>query len=184
MNGASSPEETLGLLPADLCLRGAGEGTIVAIAKAILGANRPRVQLAELMAAVPNLVIRTPDGIARTRSSDPSSFPREHFARLDDIPSPYQDGQIATTYVGLLTARGCNQHCTYCSFTAVSGRRIEFHGVERVLDDLAAFKPVVERSKRRLPTVTTTGRTPSPTWSVPWPSMEATPRATGATDSC
>ena len=111
------------------------------------------MQLAELMATVPNLVIRTPDGIASTQSGDLSSFPREHFARLDDIPSPYQDGQIATADVGLLTARGCNQHCTYCSFTAVSGRRIEFHGVERVLDDLAAFKPVVERSKRRLPTV-------------------------------
>lgn len=150
-NATFTPEETLELLGADLCLRGAGEGTIVAIAQAILGAEAPRRRLPELLAGVKNLVIRTPDGAHRTGAGDLSSFPGEYFRRLDDLPSPYQAGLVATADVGILTARGCNQHCTYCSFAAISGRRVHYHAVERVLDDLAAFKAVVDRVERRRP---------------------------------
>lgn len=148
-NATFSPEETLDLLPADLCLRGAGEGTIVAIARAILGASRPRQRLGELVATIPNLVVRTGEGMLRTRRGDLSSFPGEYFRSLDDVPSPYQEGIIETADVGILTARGCNQHCTYCSFAAISGHRVHYHSVERVLEDLAAFKALFQRVQRR-----------------------------------
>ncbi len=148
-NATFSPEETLELLPVDMCLRGAGEGTIVAIAEAILGASHPRERLGELLRAIPNLVLRTAGGIERTRAGDLSSFPGEYFPSLDDIPSPYQEGMIETADVGFLTARGCNQHCTYCSFAAISEHRVHHHGIERVLDDLAAFKAIFGRVKRR-----------------------------------
>ncbi len=152
-NATFSPEETLDLLGADLCLRGAGEGAIVAMVEAILGAEGPRRRLPELLEEIPNLVFRTPAGTRRTRTGDLSSFPGEYFGCLDDIPSPYQAGQFATADVGVLTARGCNQHCTYCSFATISGRRIHYHGVERVLEDLAAFKRLVDRAERRPPTI-------------------------------
>ncbi len=148
-NATFTPEETLELLPVDLCVRGAGEGTIVAIVEALLGASGARRRLGELLSSIPNLVLRTPDGVSRTRAGDLSSFPGEYFRALDDIPSPYQEGMIETADVGFLTARGCNQHCTYCSFAAISGHRVHHHGIERVLDDLAAFKAIFRRVKRR-----------------------------------
>ena len=148
-NATFSPEETLALAGADVCLRGAGEGTIAGIVQAILGADRPRRRLPELLSAFPNLVIGDPDGVRHTAPGDLSSFPALHFRRLDDLPSPYQAGLVATRDVGYLTARGCNQHCTYCSFAAISGRRVHYHGVERVLEDLAALKRIANRVPRR-----------------------------------
>jgi anaerobic magnesium-protoporphyrin IX monomethyl ester cyclase len=152
-NATFSPEETLELLGADVCLRGAGEGTIAAIAEAVLGAGSPRRRLPDLLAAVPNLVLATGDGVRHTRLGDLSSFPAERFGCMDDLPSPYQAGLVETADVGIMTARGCNQHCTYCSFAAISGRKVHFHSAERVLEDLAAYKAVVERVERRRPTV-------------------------------
>jgi hypothetical protein len=152
-NATFTPEETLELLPVDLCLRGAGEGKIVAMVGAILGADRPRQRLGELLGTIPNLVLRTGDGVLRTRPGNLSSFPGEYFRCLDDIPSPYQEGTIETADVGFLTARGCDQHCTYCSFAAISGHRVQYHGVERVLDDLAAFKAIFKRVERHRPSI-------------------------------
>jgi radical SAM superfamily enzyme YgiQ (UPF0313 family) len=152
-NATFTPEETLELIPADACLRGAGEGTIVAIAGAILGAAAPRRNLRAVLGKVPNLVVRTAGGVHRTRVGDLSSFPSGHFRSLDELPSPYQQGIIATADVGYLTSRGCNQHCTFCSFAAISRRKVHYHGVERVLEDLAAFKAVVDRVERRRSTV-------------------------------
>lgn len=138
-NATFSPAETLDLLGADACLRGAGEGSIAAIADRILGSARPRAELPRLLADLPNLLLATPEGPRATRTTQLSSFPEEHFASLDELPSPYQMGLVRTPALGYLTARGCDQHCTFCSFAAVSGHRIRFHSVGRVLDDLEAL---------------------------------------------
>lgn len=153
-NATFSPEETLDLLGADGCLRGAGEGRIVPIVEAILGASSPRKKLGVILAHVKNLVLATPDGVVSTPPASLSSFPDEGFATLDDIPSPFQAGLVSTPDIGYLTARGCNQHCTYCSFATISGRKVQFHSPERVVDDLEALKPLWERGIRRNPTFT------------------------------
>jgi len=147
-NATFSPEETLALLGADGCMRGAGEGTIAAIAERILGSARPRAELSSLLADLPNLVLATPEGPLATAVTQLSSFPEGRFASLDDLPSPYQMGLIASPRMGYLTARGCDQHCTFCSFAAVSGNRIRFHGVPRVLDDLEALQRQFGRDGR------------------------------------
>lgn len=145
-NATFTPDETLELVGADACMRGAGEGTIVNLMRAILGSESALARFPELLKDVPNLVLRTRDGNCRTPPGDLSSFPAAHFRTLDDIPSPFQDGIVSTPDIGYLTARGCNQHCTYCSFAAVSGRRVAFHSVERVLDDLEAVENLVART--------------------------------------
>ncbi len=147
-NATFSPEETLELLGADVCLRGAGEGAIAPVAKAVLGAARPLRRLAERLAAVPNLVVKTADGALRTRAGNLSSFPSGHVRSLDELPSPYQRGFITSAATGYLTARGCNQHCIYCSFAAISGREVHYHSVERVLDDLAVLARLARRAGR------------------------------------
>ncbi|HEX7553599.1 MAG TPA: radical SAM protein, partial [Geothrix sp.] len=135
-----TPEEALDLVGADGCLRGAGEAVMVAIAERILGAARPRRDLSGILNDLPNLVLRTPEAPISTRSTILSSFPYGGFETLDDIPSPFQAGLVSSAEIGYVTARGCNQQCTYCSFAAVSAHQIRFHGVERVLDDLAALE--------------------------------------------
>jgi len=153
-NATFTPEDTLAEIDADLCLRGAGEGTLPRIAQVALGSASPRRRLGELLGGIPSLVLRAGDGFVRTHTGDLSSFPAEHYRCLDDLPSPYQAGLLSTSDVGLLTARGCNQHCTYCSFAAVSGRSVRFHGVERVLDDLAVLRALFTSGPRRRGTVT------------------------------
>ena len=148
-NATFTPEETLDLLGADLCLRGAGEGTIVSLVERILGSDSDSRILARLQ-DVPNLVLRGEDGSTQhTRLEDLSSFPARYFASLDDIPSPFRSGVVSSADIGYLTARGCNQHCTYCSFAAVSCHRVAFHSVERVLDDLAALEALSLRAPGR-----------------------------------
>jgi hypothetical protein len=145
-NATFTPDETLDLVGADACMRGAGEGTIVPLVRAILGSESASTRFPELLRDVPNLVLRTRDGNCRTPPGDLASFPAAYFRTLDDIPSPFQDEVVSSPDVGYLTARGCNQNCTYCSFAAVSGRRVAFHGVERVLDDLEALEALVART--------------------------------------
>jgi radical SAM superfamily enzyme YgiQ (UPF0313 family) len=143
-NATFSPEETLDLVEADVCLRGAGENAIVPLVEALRAAG-PATILADVLGHIPNLVIRTPDGPRRTPPGDLSSLPGGRFRTLDDIPSPFQDGVVSTPDIGYLSARGCNQHCTYCSFAAISGRRVAFHSVERVLSDLEALESLARR---------------------------------------
>ena len=150
-NATFTPGETLDLVGADLCMRGAGEGTIVTLADRILGAESPAARLCELLGDVPNLVLRARGGPHHTPLGDLASFPAAYFRTLDDIPSPYRDGVVSTPDVGYVTARGCNQSCTYCSFAAVSGRRVAFHGVERVLDDLEALEALAARAGHAAP---------------------------------
>jgi radical SAM superfamily enzyme YgiQ (UPF0313 family) len=147
-NATFTPEETLSLLGADVCLRGAGEGTIVPIVRRILGSDSASRRLPDLLRDIPNLVIRAAQTTLCTPVENLSSFPANDFATLDDIPSPFQDGLVSTPDIGYLSARGCNQHCTYCSFAAISGRRVAFHSVERVLDDLAALETLALRAGR------------------------------------
>jgi radical SAM superfamily enzyme YgiQ (UPF0313 family) len=148
-NATFTPEDTLDLLNADVCLRGAGEGTIASLVGQILGSESASTRLPELLRDIPNLVLRAPNGPYFTPSGDLSSFPAAHFSTLDDIPSPFQNEVVSTPDIGYLTARGCNQHCTYCSFAAVSGRKVAFHSVERVLDDLEALEKLATRTPPR-----------------------------------
>ena len=148
-NATFSPAETLELLGVDACLRGAGEARLPRLAEVVLGASEARAHLSGLLAEIPGLLIATKDGVLATADGETSSFPGAPYTCLDDLPSPYGLGLVASPGVGLMTARGCNQHCTYCSFAEISGRRIRFHGVDRVLDDLRELKALSLRSGRR-----------------------------------
>jgi radical SAM superfamily enzyme YgiQ (UPF0313 family) len=58
---------------------------------------------------------------------------------LDKYPSPYLSGVItdAEAYkVGIITARGCNQHCVYCNCAVLSKRRFTTHSEERVISEI------------------------------------------------
>jgi len=139
-----SPLEVLEMVPAHICLRGAGEGTIVHLIEALADCAASGGLQLDAFSNIPNLVIQAGDHLEFTHQASLSSFPGDYFSTLDDIPSPYAKGIIQTIDVGILTARGCNQRCTYCSFASISGRRVVFHSVDRVLDDIAILKQIAD----------------------------------------
>lgn len=58
---------------------------------------------------------------------------------LDKYPSPYLSGVIpgsAAFSIGLITARGCNQNCTYCNCAVLSNKRFFTHSVERIVSEI------------------------------------------------
>jgi radical SAM superfamily enzyme YgiQ (UPF0313 family) len=59
---------------------------------------------------------------------------------LDNYPSPYLAGIIPlheAANIGIITARGCNQNCTFCNCSVLSQKKMYFHSIERVIDELA-----------------------------------------------
>ncbi|YCI07134.1 B12-binding domain-containing radical SAM protein (plasmid) [Ensifer sp. D2-11] len=73
--------------------------------------------------------------------SDESAF-KETGGALDAYPDPYVGGFIPpkrVSDVGLITSRGCTFACTFCNFSAMSGRSFATHSLEyqlRVFDFL------------------------------------------------
>jgi anaerobic magnesium-protoporphyrin IX monomethyl ester cyclase len=55
---------------------------------------------------------------------------------LDRFPSPYLSGVALAPEMGIITARGCNQHCVYCNCAVLSKRSITTHSVDRVIEEL------------------------------------------------
>jgi radical SAM superfamily enzyme YgiQ (UPF0313 family) len=55
---------------------------------------------------------------------------------LDRYPSPYLQGVATSARLGILTARGCNQSCTYCMCPVLSHRGIATHSPDRVIQEL------------------------------------------------
>jgi len=55
---------------------------------------------------------------------------------LDKYPSPYLSGIAASAKMGIITARGCNQHCIFCICPTLSGRATVTHSTDRVIEEL------------------------------------------------
>lgn len=58
---------------------------------------------------------------------------------IDKFPSPYLSKVIPISRAfptGIITARGCNQNCTYCNCAVISKKNIFFHSIERVIEEL------------------------------------------------
>jgi anaerobic magnesium-protoporphyrin IX monomethyl ester cyclase len=152
-NATFTPHDTLDLLRPHLCFRGAGEGIIVPLVSKFLGSDSANKTLPDLIQNIPNLVFSTGDSHHHTRCGNLSSFPAAFFATLDDIPSPFQDNVVSRPDIGYLTSRGCNQHCTFCSFAALSARRVAYHSIGRVLDDLSAIQTLRLSTQLPIPSI-------------------------------
>lgn len=118
----------------DVCVRHEGEETVLEL-----------VSLLESVSFYPNRAsLEGVDGISYRagdtvlRNPDRLTFFRHRHVPnyLDKYPSPYLTGVITSTDAGLVTARGCNQHCVYCNCAALSQRRITTHSVDRVIEEL------------------------------------------------
>ena len=99
-----------------------------------------------------------PSWITREKVSNQQGYQHEFISNLDEIP--FYDYQIINTeeyslsptintivafkqsssLFHIATSRGCTHHCCYCASHTVHGRRMRYHSVERVGDDLRRIK--------------------------------------------
>jgi len=109
----------------DILCRGEGEPVLLDLARAVAAGQD--------LAEVAGICFRGRDG------QSVESGPAEPVADLDQLPSPYLENLVdlsGKSRVMLLSSRGCTSPCTFCYTTRASGRRIRYHSVARVVDEL------------------------------------------------
>lgn len=73
--------------------------------------------------------------------------------QLDIFPSPHSGGIIDANWPGIYpiqTVRGCRFDCTYCNFPGISGHRLRYHSLDRVLEDFRIIKHLSEKNGERI----------------------------------
>jgi anaerobic magnesium-protoporphyrin IX monomethyl ester cyclase len=116
----------------DLCVRFEGEETTLELVS--LNTDGSLLNNLEDVAGITyrhdTSIIRTPDRQLFGANNN------KEFC-LDGFPSPYVEGVLdGTEGAGILTARGCTHHCTYCNFSAMSKHTIRYHSIDRVINEL------------------------------------------------
>ncbi len=109
----------------DLICRAEGEGALLEAAR--------RIREGEPLAHVPGWSGRGPDGLLW---DGPELAPAQD---LDEYPSPYLDGTLDPKGMDeaiLLASRGCPYECAFCYTPRAFGRRIRYHSLDRVVEEL------------------------------------------------
>jgi anaerobic magnesium-protoporphyrin IX monomethyl ester cyclase len=79
------------------------------------------------------------DTVIKQNKNRPLIFAGPGGEELNILPSPYLSGIIDETWKGNLaiqSVRGCRFDCTYCNFPGISGHRLRYFSIERVLGEL------------------------------------------------
>lgn len=125
------PEE--GLRWADMVVRGEGEEPIIALADCFMSNGD--------LDSVPGLSYRK-DGLVVH-----NPLP-EGLVRFEDLPSPdlslihgYVDGDtLFSRVVPIQTTRGCQYHCSFCSVTAMYGRKLRRRSPDDIVAELEKYR--------------------------------------------
>ena len=125
---------------ADICVCGPGEEVMLEIVKSLLTTKgKWRDPDPDLLSTVKGIYYRAGNHM---RSTGKNAFPppgNRSEAGLDRYPSPYLSKVLSAddaSNAGIITSRGCNQNCTYCNCAVLSGGKVLFHSVDRVLSEL------------------------------------------------
>ncbi len=121
----------------DVTVRGEGEFTAAEILDRLVGRLGHGPVDLSVLADVPGLSFRTPDGVVHTDD-------RERIADLEVLPSPYLIGLFdvygtvpdSLEQVTLESNRGCPYGCTYCDWGSATLSRIRKRPMEDVLAEI------------------------------------------------
>jgi radical SAM superfamily enzyme YgiQ (UPF0313 family) len=123
------PGQALADLPEiDALCRGEGEVVLLDLCKTLTGGGT--------LLDVRGICCRRGDTAFDTPAS-PSPL------SLDQYPSPYTSGTIDVSNVKkaiLLTSRGCNWNCHFCYTPNASGRKVRFHSVDHIIEEMRFLK--------------------------------------------
>lgn len=135
----------------DICVRREGEEVFTEVVKKLASEkyNLSKVNLDNIK----GISFRRGGEIFKNDDSNVLISNRSIENYLDSYPSPYISKILPASEAfeaGVITARGCNQHCTYCNCAALSNRNIFFHSVDRVISELD-FLGRNQKQKRPIP---------------------------------
>lgn len=120
------PNEALAELPSmDLICRSEGEVALLSLAN--------RVREGRSLRDLEGWSGRNPDGTFWSGSR------LDGASDLDEYPSPYLDGSLdpgRSEEAILLGSRGCPYRCAFCYTPRAFGKKVRFHSVERVLEEM------------------------------------------------
>ena len=121
----------------DLCVRREGEEIVLEI---ITNLHKNDYVLNHTdLTNIKGITFRKDDNIIMNPDSNILLSNRTIKNYIDKYPSPYLSKIIPRSNalpIGTVTARGCNQNCTYCNCAVISKRNIFLHSIERVIDEL------------------------------------------------
>jgi radical SAM superfamily enzyme YgiQ (UPF0313 family) len=118
----------------DIVVRGEGEHTMLEILNALEKSNRHFDKIL-------GITYRDTNGQVRQNNARPSYIcnDKKKGEELDCLPSPYlteafymDDYEVG----GLITARGCPFSCSFCVNNRLYRRRVRFHSVKRVIEEI------------------------------------------------
>lgn len=116
----------------DICVRFEGEESTLQLV--LLNSEG---MLKDRLEDVDGITFRRDHSIIRTPDRSPFGYSNDKECCLDGLPSPYLEGIFdGTEGAGIITARGCTHHCTYCNFSAMSKHTIRYHSIDRVIAEL------------------------------------------------
>ncbi|MFX1376891.1 MAG: B12-binding domain-containing radical SAM protein [Promethearchaeota archaeon] len=132
----------------DICVRQEGEETILKILTelASVNFNLKQVDLLEIK----GITFRDKDRIIINPDCNVLYMNRDIKNYIDRYPSPYISNIIPISKAfptGIITARGCNQNCTYCNCAVLSKKNIYFHSIERVIGELSLISKLKKFSQ-------------------------------------
>jgi radical SAM superfamily enzyme YgiQ (UPF0313 family) len=120
----------------DICVRNEGEETCLELMTILVDAGFDWKKTLPRLEKVRGITYRADGSFIETPGRNFLSENIHIPDCLDKYPSPYLSGVLRSCGPGMLTARGCNQHCVYCNCAVMSGRTVATHSVDRVIQEL------------------------------------------------
>lgn len=142
-------DEILETIPAvDVCCRGEGEETCHVLLSRLDEAGF--VLGRAILEDVAGITFRRDGRVYRNRDCEIISQHGGVPGFLDRYPSPYLRGIVSHSRLGVVTARGCNQHCIYCVCPVMSRGKIATHSVGRVIEELDYISRFIVKGNSRV----------------------------------
>ena len=122
------PKEVASIDNIDFVVYGEGEYTMRELARKIESNSRD-------LKKIKGIAFKNGDKVVVTR-------PRELIANLDEIPMPHdmipieQYAHHRIKYAHVFGARGCPFYCSFCPVHKVFGRKVRFHSIDRIIQEL------------------------------------------------
>ncbi|UCH95589.1 MAG: radical SAM protein [Candidatus Aminicenantes bacterium] len=122
----------------DICVRNEGEETCLELMFLLddMNFDLKKTSASACLEKIKGITYRVENTIRENPGRDILLVNRNVRDFLDKYPSPYLNGLLDSPELGIITARGCNQHCIYCNCAVISNRIIATHSIDRVIEEL------------------------------------------------
>lgn len=118
----------------DICVRNEGEETCLELIPLLDDANFQPGQ--SPLDQVRGITYRDGEDIYNNPDRSVYADNRGVHDFLDKYPSPYLTGLADSHKLGIITARGCNQRCSFCVCPLMSNHTIATHSPDRIVEEL------------------------------------------------